>query len=55
MRKVEHFGDLKVKYSPFGTDCGEWRLVDVGEDFTVEFVIIGEDFTIEEVDHFPGL
>jgi len=44
-----------VKYSPFGTDCGEWRLVDVGEDFTVEFVIIGEDFTIEEVDHFPGL
>ena len=55
VRKVEHFGDLKVKYSPFGTDCGEWRLVDVGEDFTVEFVIIGEDFTIEEVDHFPGL
>lgn len=66
VRAVQAFGMFKVrisqtpnlrvetvKHNPFR--CGEWRMVQAGEDFTIEFVQAGEDFTIEFVNMSPGL
>lgn len=38
--------DIKVKMREFPSECGEWKFVDIGGDFTIRFVDIGEDFTI---------
>ena len=35
--------------------CGRWKWVDVGQDFTVEFVDIFEDLKIKYVDDLPGV
>jgi hypothetical protein len=37
------------------TQCGEWRFVDCGEDFSIRFVDCGEDFSIRFVDCAPGV
>lgn len=56
IRIVEYSEDIDVhivKYSP--SHCGEWEIVEYGEDFSVEFVEYGEDFSIKFVEYSPGI
>jgi hypothetical protein len=48
--------DLEVKLvQSCPTDCGEWQIVESGEDFDVQFVDSGEDFSIRFTESFPGI
>ncbi len=55
--KVEEVSpDLEVKLvQSCPTDCGEWQIVESGEDFDVQFVDSGEDFSIRFTESFPGI
>ncbi len=46
VRVVNIGEDLRVKVKVFPSECGEWKFVDIAEDFSIKFVDIGEDFTI---------
>ena len=51
-----HFPDLKVKVvESFPDDIGEWKFVESGEDFTVQFVDSFPDIKIKYVNSFPGV
>lgn len=55
VRTVNIGADLRVEtvsHNPF--KCGQWRIVQAGEDFTIQFVQAGEDFTIEFDSMTPG-
>jgi len=57
VHQVSSFADLKVKeVTAFPSSCGEWKFVDFGEDFTVQFSNsgFGVDFDIQFVTSFPG-
>ena len=53
---VNSFPDLKVKVvDSFPDDIGEWKFVESGEDFTVQFVDSFPDIKIKYVNSFPGV
>lgn len=52
--REDSFPDLRVHETLFPRSCGEWEFVDVGEDFSIEWVAAFEDFSIE-YSVFPGL
>jgi hypothetical protein len=57
VKVVNYFGDLnvrKVDFNSISAACGEWQVVDLGQDFTVKIVNVGEDFSIKYVNSFPG-
>lgn len=56
VQKTSAFPDLKVKFvQNFADVCGEWQMVNFGEDFTIEYVSSFPDITIEQVSDFPGV
>ena len=56
VKVVEHFADIKVKVvEAFPDKIGEWKFVESGEDFTVQFVENFPDIKIKYVNAFPGV
>jgi len=56
IKLVRNLADLHVKVVDVMADsCGRWKWVDIGPDFTVEFVDIFEDLRIKYVDDMPGV
>ena len=48
--------DLRVQWvNRHADDCGEWRRVGLGADFTIQIVPTGGDIRIQEVGGNPGL
>lgn len=64
---VESFADFEVRIDNSFTDlsvclinttpreCGEWRIVNSFEDFSISIVSSFEDFSISIVNAFPGV
>ncbi len=53
---VNSFPDLKVKFvENFADDCGEWQIVENGEDLRVFITENFADLKIRPVNSFPGL
>ncbi|MFD0863589.1 hypothetical protein ACFQ1M_15340 [Sungkyunkwania multivorans] len=53
---VSSFPDLKVKFvEHFADDCGEWQIVEHGEDLRVYITENFEDIKVKPVSSFPGL
>jgi hypothetical protein len=56
IRFVSHNPDLKITFvTRPANKCGEWQIVEGGEDFTVCVVEGGEDFTIRYNESNPGI
>lgn len=52
---VNAFADIRVKrVNAFADSCGEWKIVDVFPDFTIQLVDAFPDVTVTWVDAFPG-
>jgi hypothetical protein len=54
VREDTSFPDLNVRETNFPSACGEWQVVTIGEDFTVELVPAFEDFSFR-YSSFPGI
>lgn len=53
---VNSFPDIKVKFvENFADECGEWQIVDFGEDIRVYITENFADIKIKPVTSFPGL
>ncbi|SNR13828.1 hypothetical protein [Tenacibaculum jejuense] len=53
---VNSFPDLKVKFvENFANDCGEWQIVEHGEDLRVFISENFADLKIKPVNSFPGM
>ncbi|WP_298518961.1 hypothetical protein [uncultured Kordia sp.] len=53
---VNSFSDIKVKFvESFADDCGEWQVVEYGEDLKVAVVEHFPDIKVKFVTSFPGM
>lgn len=53
---VNSFPDIKVKFvESFADDCGEWQIVEHGEDLRVYITENFADLKIKPVNSFPGM
>ena len=53
---VNNFPDLKVKLvENFPNDCGEWKVVEYGEDLKVYVTESFPDLKVKFVENYPGI
>ncbi len=56
IRFVQNNPDLRIQFvARPASKCGQWQIVDGGEDFTVYVVAGGEDFTVQYSESNPGI
>lgn len=54
VRKVNNFGNIRVREVTFPEKCGQWKFVESLEDFKIKYVDSLEDFSVEFVNGLEG-